>query len=143
MIAVIRIRGTANVNYNVKKTLQLLMLTKPNHCVIVSPTDHYKGMLKKAKDYLTWGEISDSTLKKLVEERGKISKTRKIDKKNVDKISKMILEGKIRETDVKPVFMLNPPRKGYGTKGVKKGFNLGGALGDRKEKINDLIEKMI
>ena len=38
---------------------------------------------------------------------------------------------------------LNPPRKGYGRKGVKMPFLLGGAYGNRKEKINDLLMRMI
>jgi large subunit ribosomal protein L30 len=41
------------------------------------------------------------------------------------------------------IFKLNPPRKGYGRKGVKMPFKLGGASGDRKEKINDLLMRMI
>lgn len=41
------------------------------------------------------------------------------------------------------VFRLNPPRKGYGRKGVKMPFSLGGATGDRKEKINDLLSRMV
>ncbi len=37
---------------------------------------------------------------------------------------------------------LCPPRKGYGRKGIKMPFKLGGAYGDRKEKINELIMRM-
>ncbi|MBW6451805.1 MAG: 50S ribosomal protein L30 [DPANN group archaeon] len=143
MIAIIRVRGTVNVNYNVKKTLQLLRLTKPNHCVIVSDNDVFKGMIKHAKDVLTWGNISEKTLKSLVEKRGKLSKTKKVDAKNVDQITKMILEGKINDAEIKPVFMLTPPRKGFGPNGVKKTYNLRGGLGNRNEDINDLIERMI
>ena len=40
------------------------------------------------------------------------------------------------------VFRLNPPRKGYGRKGIKMPFRLGGAYGNRGEKINDLIMRM-
>lgn len=40
-------------------------------------------------------------------------------------------------------FRLNPPRKGYGRKGIKVPFSKGGALGDRKEKINELITRML
>ncbi|MGM5488235.1 MAG: uL30 family ribosomal protein [Nanobdellota archaeon] len=36
---------------------------------------------------------------------------------------------------------LHPPRKGFG--GIKAPFARGGALGDRKEKINDLIKRMM
>ncbi|MEM3154681.1 MAG: uL30 family ribosomal protein [Candidatus Woesearchaeota archaeon] len=38
---------------------------------------------------------------------------------------------------------LSPPRKGYGRKGVKMPYELGGAYGDRKEKINDLLARMM
>ena len=41
------------------------------------------------------------------------------------------------------IFRLNPPRKGYGRKGVKIPFRMGGAYGDRKEKINDLLTRMM
>jgi len=41
------------------------------------------------------------------------------------------------------VVHLNPPKKGFGRKGVKMPFKLGGALGDRGEKINDLIMRML
>jgi large subunit ribosomal protein L30 len=43
--------------------------------------------------------------------------------------------------DVKPLFRLSPPKKGY--EGIKRGFGAGGALGYRGEKINDLISRMI
>ncbi len=38
---------------------------------------------------------------------------------------------------------LCPPRKGYGRKGIKMPYSLGGATGDRKEKINELITRMV
>ncbi len=41
------------------------------------------------------------------------------------------------------VFALCPPRKGYGRKGIKINFKAGGALGNRGEKINDLLARMI
>lgn len=41
------------------------------------------------------------------------------------------------------VFALNPPRKGYGRKGVKVNFAVGGALGNRGDKINDLLARMM
>lgn len=40
-------------------------------------------------------------------------------------------------------FGLNPPKKGYGRKGIKMPFKFGGGYGDRKEKINDLITRML
>ncbi|MBI4145708.1 uL30 family ribosomal protein [Candidatus Woesearchaeota archaeon] len=41
------------------------------------------------------------------------------------------------------VARLCPPRKGYGRKGVKVAFARGGALGNRGEKMNDLVKRMM
>jgi large subunit ribosomal protein L30 len=38
---------------------------------------------------------------------------------------------------------MSPPRKGFERKGIKISYSIGGALGDRKEKINELIVRMI
>ncbi len=40
-------------------------------------------------------------------------------------------------------FALSPPRKGYGRKGIKMPFKKGGAYGNRAEKINDLLTRMM
>ena len=143
MYAVIRVRGTANITGDVKDTLHILRLNKPHHCVIVPENDSYKGLLHKAKDYITWGEIDDKTLVALVEKRAKISRTKKIDPKKTKTIIDAIKNSKIEESEIRPVFQLAPPRKGFEKKGVKRAFTQGGALGYRKEKINALIERMM
>lgn len=143
MYAIIRIRGTLNIKPDTKKTLNLLRLNKPNHCVVVPENDIYKGMIKKAKDYITWGEINQKTLEKLIKNRGKISQKKKIPEKDVKQILKKISDGKIKETGIKPVFQLSPPKKGFERKGVKKTFTQKGALGYRGDKINALLERMI
>jgi len=40
-------------------------------------------------------------------------------------------------------YRLHPPRKGYGKKGIKVAFRVGGSLGDRGDGINDLIARMV
>ncbi|MFT4303249.1 MAG: uL30 family ribosomal protein [Candidatus Woesearchaeota archaeon] len=40
------------------------------------------------------------------------------------------------------VYTLHPPRGGFERKGIKKAFSVGGALGYRGEKINNLLLKM-
>ncbi|MBS3098191.1 uL30 family ribosomal protein [Candidatus Woesearchaeota archaeon] len=124
-IAIIRVRGTTGVMKPVKDTLNMLRLYKKNCCVVLNDGPNIIGMIKKAKDYITWGEIDDETLKLLTKKRGEKTKDE---------------EGK--ET-IKPFFRLNPPRKGFGRKGIKLPFGVGGALGDRKDKINDLIKRMV
>lgn len=139
-IAIVRVRGSVNLSGEVKDTLSLLRLYRKNYCVVVDDSPSYKGMIKKVKDYVTYGEIDDETYKELVEKRGREYKGREKDKKGKIEYKKFILvEGK----KIKPFFRLNPPRKGFGRKGIKVGFKAKGALGYRGDKINDLLKRMI
>jgi large subunit ribosomal protein L30 len=115
MIAAIRVRGQVNLTKEMTDTLRMLRLFRKNYCVVVEDSPTKKGMLLKAKDYLTWGPLDEETKKLLMEKPGK----------------------------EKGFFRMNSPRKGYGRKGVKVPFARGGALGNRGEKINDLIKRML
>lgn len=138
-IAVILVRGLAKVSHPIKKTLTLLKLTRKNQCIVVNNNSINLGMLKKVKDYVTFGEISEETYQELVAKRGKEYKGRLTDFKK--KYSYNVLE--INGKNYKPYFCLNPPRKGFGRKGIKWSFKVGGALGYRGDKINDLIRRML
>jgi len=124
-IAVVRVRGNVKLKKSMKDTLTMLRLYRKNYCVIYDNKPSILGMVKKVKDYVTWGEIDEETLKLLTEKRREKTKNKK---------GKEI---------VKPFFRLSPPRKGFGRKGIKMPFSSRGALGYRKEKINDLIKRMI
>jgi len=113
-VAVILVRGMVKVNKEIKDTLYMLKLRKKNCCVVLNKTESMAGMLNKVRYYVTWGAVTDEMIKKLKEKRGE-----------------------------KGYFNLNSPKKGFGRKGIKTAFSVGGALGDRKEKINDLIERML
>jgi len=151
--AAIRVRGTVNVNPNVKKTLQLLNLTRSNHCAIIEETSITKGMLNVAKDYITWGEIEKDVLSKLINSRAKLKGDKQLTDEylktatsygTVNKLTEAILENKFKYKDIpniKPIFRLNPPKKGY--EGIKRSYKNKGALGYRGKDINKLIERMI
>ena len=53
MYAVIRIRGRTGIRKNIADTLDMLNLTRISHAVVIPDTPSYKGMLQKAKDYIT------------------------------------------------------------------------------------------
>ncbi len=151
--AVIRVRGQPDVNYDIENTMRLLGLTKVNHCVVVPENDVTKGMLQKAKDYITWGEVSEETLANMIRVRGRLAGDKMItddylaeksEFKTADDVAKAIINDGYKMKDVegaKIVFRLHPPVKGY--EGNKKPFSSGGALGYRGEKINDLIARML
>ncbi len=129
-LAVVLVRGMVKVVKPVKETLMMLNLHRKNHCVVVDDTPAYKGMLLRVKDYITWGEIDDATFAELVQKRGQLSDGRQ---------KSLEVNGK----KYKRYFALNPPRKGFGRKGIKRAFKIGGALGDRGEKMNDLVKRML
>jgi len=151
--AVIRVRGTVNIKPDIKKTMQLLRLTRANHCVLLEENEVYKGMLQIVKDYTTWGEINKETLTKMLSVRGKLIGDKPLTEAylkkaapyhSFEKLSEAILENKVQYKDipeVKPLFRLNPPKKGHRT--VKRSFVNKGSLGYRKENINTLIERML
>jgi len=143
MIAVIRIKGQIGINRKIAETLHRLRLRRKYSCVvIVKPKKEELGMIKKIKDFTAFGEINKEIFKKLIEKRGQI-----LDKRKGGKIdSKNIIEGlengkKYEELNLKQFFRLHPPRKGIES---KKHFGVGkGVLGNNKDKINDLIERML
>jgi large subunit ribosomal protein L30 len=151
--AAIRVRGTVNVHPNTRKTLELLNLTRANHCVILDEGKVTKGMLEVAKDYITWGEIEKDVLLKLIAKRGKLEGDKQITDEYVktttsfgslSKLSEAIFDNKFKYKElpnVKPIFRLNPPKKGY--EGIKKSYKKKGALGYRGKDINKLIERMV
>src|SRR3989338_9584149 len=115
MIEIIRIKGKIGLNEKTKETLKRLRLNSKYNCVVLKkPNDAQIGMVKKARDCIAFGEINQETFEKLKKTRGKQGNK---------------------------FFRLHPPRGGIDSKkhfGVDKGV-----LGDNKDKINELIERML
>ena len=114
-IAAILIRGLIGVRFDIKDTLKMLNLNKKHACAVFQTSPSILGMMNKCKDYITWGEINEETIKAL--------DSRKTSKDNV--------------------FKLCPPVGGFERKGIKTPFSLGGAIGYRADKINSLINRMV
>jgi len=151
--AAVRVRGIINVKPDIKKTMNLLNLTRVNHCVILEENPSTKGMLQVAKDYITWGEIDRTSLSKLINARGRLEGGKELSEDHlktttsyntVDKLVDAIISSKFKYKEIpniKPIFRLSPPKKGY--EGIKRSFVNKGALGYRGKEINKLIKKMI
>jgi large subunit ribosomal protein L30 len=140
----IRIRGTVDVPGDVKDTLNLLRLRRKFAAVILEKNQINLGMLHKAKDYITYGEIDPDTLKQLLLKRAKREgeKPLEIAGKAIDDFMQKFLDNKAKLSDikVKPFFRLHPPRGGF-----KKSTRLSapkGLLGYQGQKINALVQKM-
>jgi len=140
MYAIVRVRGSVNVSPKTKKTFEYLNLDRVNSMSIWPENEPTLRMIKMVENYSTFGKISEEMIIQVLEKRGK-AVTGKIDSK---KVLAGIKAGKtFNELGIVNCFRLSPPRKGYERKGIKKPFNQGGALGNRKDKIDDLIKRMI
>ena len=153
-LAVIQVRGGIHLSPEHKQSLNYLQLRKKNSCVILENSPSYMGALVKLKDYVTWGEVDEQTLKLLLEKRGRLAGNQLISENYLKEKTKMGFEqfvksfadNKIKLKDVpglKTYFRLTPPKGGFEREGVKKQFSLGGALGYRKDNINNLLRRMI
>jgi len=152
MYAVIRIRGRIGVRKEIEDTLKMLRLKKINNCVLIPETESYKGMLQKAKDYITWGEIEKETLAEMLRKRLRLLGDKRVDEKvlkettgfnSFEDFASALIEGKVRLKDfkkLKPVFRLTPPSKGF--KSIKQHWPKGD-LGYRGKEINELIKRKI
>jgi large subunit ribosomal protein L30 len=121
--AVIRVRGLVRLNGKINDTMLMMHLYRKNYCVLIDKKE--LGMIKKVKDYVTYGEIDKETEALLIKEK---------QEKTINKEGKEV---------PKKFFRLCPPKKGFGRKGIKIAFSKSGALGYRGTKINDLIKRML
>ncbi len=152
-IAVLRIRGNLNVRKENKDTLKMLRLFNKNYCIVIDNNANYVGMIKKVKDYVTWGEIDKETVELLLKIRGRLAGNKLLTEEYLkEKLNTSIkdfvndfFDGKKSFKDIpglKQFFRLAPPIKGFERGGIKKPFSMGGALGYRKDNINNLIKRM-
>ncbi len=149
-LAIVRVRGRTGIKPEIKGSMEVLSLTRINHCVLLNETPQIKGTLNKCKDYVTWGVLTNESLTKMLEKRAKLPGDKKVTVEHLkskgyegfDKLAEAILAGKVRLKDagLKKVLRLSPPRGGY--KETKRPFPRG-ALGNRGAKINDLLKRMI
>jgi len=151
-LVVIRVRGVSDVFREINDTLKMLHLSRNCQGTLVDDRPSYVGMLRKARNYVTWGEGSFENIVLLLKKRGRVVGNRKLTDEYVKEIGYESLEalaeaihmGKVefgRLPNVKPVFRLHPPKKGFRGK-VKRSFAAGGVTGYRGEAINDLIKRM-
>jgi large subunit ribosomal protein L30 len=152
-LAVIRIRGIPTAMPDIRDTLKMLHLNRVSHAILVDDRPAYIGMLRKAQHYLTWGEISKENIVLLLKERGRLvgdkeltdEYAQKVGYKTLEDLAEALYKADVEYKglpDIKSVFRLHPPSKGYkGT--VRKSFRMGGSSGPCGEAINDLIKRMI
>lgn len=154
LLVIVRIYGRTGIYYKLEDTFHILKLYKKYHTVVIPNTKPYLGMITKLKDFITWGELNEETLKLLIKKRGRLPSKKPLTEEyikeklntTIDQFAKEVFSGKKQLKDLpgfKPFFKLSPPKGGFEKRGTKQPYSMGGALGYRKDKINDLIKRMI
>ena len=115
MLAAIRVRGKVGVKAGAIGAMASLKLDRKNTCVVVEKIPSIEGALRKAKDYITWGELDEETAKLLAAKKSPYN-------------------GGVK------TFRLQPPLKGF--RSIKQHYPKG-ALGYRGAAINELIKRMV
>jgi large subunit ribosomal protein L30 len=151
-IAVVRVRGTVHVSGEIGDTLDMLGLRRVNQATVIDDRPTYMGMVKKAKDFITWGEADEKVLARLIAKWGRLPGDKRVDKETLkskgfssfEDFAKRFCESKaeFKDLGIKSCFKLHPPSRGYERGGIKRHFSVGGALGYRGEGINDLLIRM-
>jgi len=139
-LAAVRVRGITQIHSDIAKTMTQLRLYRKNYCYVFPNNTTYEGMIRKAKDYITWGEIDDETYNLLVQKKGEEFKGDEQDAKGLIPSNDFVT---INGKKLKKFFRLNPPKGGFEKKGIKHTFTNGGALGYRGADINRLIKRML
>ena len=148
LYAVVLVRGRTQTSRRLKDALDSIRLTRVNHCSLVE--ERNAGVFRVCKDYITWGEVDEDTLAKLIKKRGRMLGDKLVDSAVLNKggfesasaFAKALFEGKAKldAFGMKKLFRLHPPRGGH--RHIKVSYPRG-ALGYRKEKINELLRLMM
>lgn len=157
---VIRIKGIIGVAPKPRKVLQLLRLRQINNGVFVRLNKATINMLRIAEPYITWGYPSLKTVRELVYKRG----FGRVDGQRIPLSSNSVIENRLKKHDIICMedlvhelytvgphfkqannflwhFKLNNPRHGWRKKTTH--YVEGGDAGNRENRINHLLKKMI
>merc|ERR1719420_1337499 len=157
---VVRIRGLNDMHPKTKKILKIMRLIQMNLGVFLKVSKASTEMLKRVEPYLSYGYPNLKSVRDLIYKRGfgKINHQRvplsdnSVVEAGLGKYGIMCMEDLIHEIyTVGPhfreannflwPFKLRPAKGGQAKK--RKGFCEGGQAGNREDKINALIQKML
>jgi large subunit ribosomal protein L30 len=136
-----------------RETLQMLHLPRNNYAALVDNRPAFLGMLRTAKDYVTYGEPARETVDLLIKSKGRLMGNKeltddcaqKLGFKSLDDLVDAVYTGRTeywKLKGVQPLFRLHPPSKGFKGK-IKRHYGAGGELGNRGAEINELLKRML
>jgi len=70
---VVRMKGTVNVPYWARITLESLHLNKRFRATLIPENAQTLGMLRKIKEFVSWSNVDDIFVREFIEKRGRLS----------------------------------------------------------------------
>jgi len=154
-LVAVRILGSITVPYDDKSTLQSLGLIYRFNARLLEKNDSTMGMLRHAKDYVTWGEVGPQDIVDLLREHAQLSTGSPLTdavaketfgQESIGTLVSALIEGKLTlrslwDKGVNPTFRLHAPSDGFRAS-VKRPFRSLGELGYRGHEISNLIARM-
>ena len=139
-----------------ENTLKSLRLVRRFNAILMERNENLLGMLRKSKDYITWGELGVREIAMLLKERGELQGGTPVTdkyvkevfgKQTVDGLVEALTVGEIPLTSlwqrgIRPVFRLRPPSGGF-MYNIKRPFGSHGELGYRGVNMTHLVARMV
>jgi len=128
LLAVVRVRGVTGINPKRQHTLELLSIPQSHNATLIAANPIHLGMVQQAKDYITWGPISESVLVSMLTKRGHADEGQKLcEVKKPQEIkemaAKLMAGATLKSLEIRRTFHLTPPSGGF--KDKKKNYPIG------------------
>ncbi len=157
-ILAVRIRGTVGDNAGTELTMKSLGMPYKFNARILPSGPQTLGMLRRAKELVTWGELEPETLKLMLMKRADIDHSTQhglddgfaksnFNAPSVGDLAKSIISGEtvlkqLWKAGVRPTFRFHPPKGGF-KRSSRRPYNSHGELGYRGRDINRLARRMV
>ena len=152
LILVLNIHGAINSSSGVRKAMTEMKVARRFSASVVSDDPVTVGALKLCKDYVAWTDVDKETLSMLLEKRGMVSTTKRLDapalkalgfKDHSGMADKMMKDGTRMSAieGLTPYFRLAPPKGGFKTT-LRRQFSEKGVLG-MNPRLGEIIRRMV
>ncbi|MDV3277620.1 MAG: hypothetical protein LYZ69_04035 [Nitrososphaerales archaeon] len=152
MFVVVNVHGKINSSDPVRKALGELKVERKFTASVVPDDAATVGTLKLCKEFVAWAPLDSDLLTTLLEKRGMVSESRRLDsaalsklgfKKYKDLAEKILKENKRLSAigGIRPFFRLSPPKGGFKSS-LRRQYTDRGTLGSNP-KLPDIVRRML
>ncbi len=152
LILIVNLHGVINSKSGVRKALAELKAERKFTATVVGDDEQTLGILRACKDYLAWAPADKELLATLLEKRGMVSESKKLDSealkklgfKNFGDLADKMMKDQLRMSavgGVRPFFRLSPPRGGF-KRSLRRQATDRGTLGKNSD-LPQIIKRMI